>query len=149
MKKSQRMKTVQAIADREEEAQAQLLARLQLKVEQQQQKLAELRQYHKEYSQAATVDRRCNVDLNFLQENRRFLQNLSNAIQSQQFAVKDAELAVKKQRQRWIQARSQSMSRNALTERYLDAERREQDRIEQKVMDDMNNQRFVWQHSHA
>lgn len=149
MKKSQRMKTVQAIADREEQAQAQELARLQLQAEQQHAKLTELRQYYREYSQAAASDQRCKVDLSYLQENRRFLQNLSTAIQNQQHTVRDADHAVKKQRQRWIQARAQAMSRQALTERYRSAEKQQAERLEQKISDDLNNQRFVWKHSHA
>ncbi len=149
MKKSQRMKVVQTIADREEQAQAEGFAKLQLAVQQQRQKLTELRQYYKEYAQAAAIDKNCNIDLSFLQENRRFLQNLANAIQSQQQMLKQAEQAAKKQRQRWVIARAQSKSRRTLTERYLNAELLEQEAVEQKVADDLNNQRFVWQHSQA
>jgi flagellar protein FliJ len=149
MKKSERMKTVQAIADRDEQAQATELARLQQRVEMQQAKLAELRQYYREYAEAARIDASRQVDLTHLQESRHFLQKLTGAIAQQKQHVRDAELAVKKQRKCWIDARSRCLSRNMLADRYREAEYREAERVEQINMDDLNNQRFVWANTHT
>jgi flagellar FliJ protein len=144
MKKSQRMKTVNSLAERQESEQAAVFSKSQRAFDAQQQKLNELQQYYREYADASQPSNAIQLDLNRLQETRQFMSKLAQAIQQQGEAVKKAEKVVNHERQRWLDSRCRTMSLGKLTDRYREHEMQQVNKEEQRQADDLSSQRFVW-----
>jgi flagellar FliJ protein len=144
MKKSQRMKTVNSLAERQESEQAAVFSKSQRAFDVQQQKLNELQQYYREYADASQPYNGIQLDLNRLQETRQFMSKLAQAVQQQGEAVKKAEKVVNDERQRWLGSRCRTMSLGKLTDRYREQETQQVNKEEQRQADDLSSQRFVW-----
>lgn len=144
MKKSQRMKTVNSLAERNEREQADKFAKSQQQCETQQKKLAELKQYYQEYMDSSRKPTGEFLDISRLQESRAFMTKLSGAIAQQSDIVRKAEVVMNTDRKHWMDSRRQSMSMQKLTERYVDQELRQAEATEQRSADDLSSQRFVW-----
>ncbi|CAA0099784.1 flagellar export protein FliJ [Zhongshania aliphaticivorans] len=144
MKKSKRMQTVNSLAEREEQEQANKFAKSQQHCEAQQQKLAELKQYYQEYADASRKVSGEYLDISRLQESRAFMAKLSTAISQQSEIIRKAELLMNEARKHWMDSRRRAMSMQKLTERYLHQELCQAEATEQRLADDLSSQRFVW-----
>ena len=144
MKKSKRMQTVNSIAERDEREHADKYSKSQRHCDAQQTKLAELKQYYKEYVDASRKATGEFLDLNRLQESRAFMAKLSAAIAQQREILRKAELVVNTDRKHWMDSRRRAMSMQKLTERYLKQELYQAEITEQRQADDLSSQRFVW-----
>ena len=105
MKKSQRMKTVNSLAERNEREQADKFAKSQQKCEIQQKKLAELKQYYQEYMDSSRKMSGEFLDISRLQETRAFMTKLSGAIAQQRDIVRNLEVTMNTDRKHWMDSR--------------------------------------------
>ncbi|MEX1667545.1 flagellar export protein FliJ [Zhongshania guokunii] len=144
MKKSQRMQTVNALAERKEQEQAKRFAKSQKHYDHQQKKHDELKQYYREYADTSHNQAAQKLDLNRLQETRQFMSKLAKAIAQQAEAVERAELNLNNERQNWMDSRCRAMSLEKLTDRYRAQEQQQLNTEEQRQADDLSSQRFVW-----
>ncbi|MBU0537995.1 MAG: flagellar FliJ family protein, partial [Gammaproteobacteria bacterium] len=94
MKKSKRMETVNTIAEREEREQANIFAKSQQHCDAQQNKLAELKQYYREYAESSRKATGEFLDITRLQESRAFMAKLAAAISQQSDVIRKAELTM-------------------------------------------------------
>jgi len=144
MKKSQRMQTVNTLAERKEQEQAKRFAKSQKHYDHQQKKYDELKQYYREYADASHNQTAQKLDLSRLQETRQFMSKLAKAIALQAEAVDRAELNLSNERQNWLDSRCRAMSLEKLTDRYRAQEQQQLNAEEQRQADDLSSQRFVW-----
>ncbi|MDF1690913.1 MAG: flagellar export protein FliJ [Zhongshania sp.] len=144
MKKSQRMQTVNTLAERKEQEQAKRFAKSQKHYDHQQKKYDELQQYYREYADASHNQTAQKLDLSRLQETRQFMSKLAKAIALQAEAVERAELNLSNERQNWMDSRCRAMSLEKLTDRYRAQEQQQLNTEEQRQADDLSSQRFVW-----
>lgn len=144
MKKSKRMQTVNSIAERGEQEQAEKFSTSQQHCETQKNKLAELKQYYQEYTDSSRKPVGEFLDITQLQESRAFMAKLAAAIAQQREIIRRAELTMNTNRKHWMDSRCRSMSMQKLTERYVHEELCEAEASEQRVADDLSSQRFAW-----
>lgn len=144
--KSERLKPVNALAERRENERARVFATLQNSHESLQGKLRDLEQYYEEYRSADASHRQ--VDIQRLSETRQFLSKLSQAITMQRDAVELSEKKLAAERAKWMEARRHSKNLENLSEKYRHQERQMAAHAEQRSQDDMNSQRFVWRKMH-
>ena len=144
MKKSQRMQTVNSLADRKEQEQAKRFAKSQKHFDHQQKKYDELKQYYREYADASQSHTEQKLDVHRLQETRHFMSKLAKAVTQQGEAVARAEANVVTERQHWLDSRCRAMSLEKLTDRYREQEQQLVNTEEQRQADDLTSQRFVW-----
>lgn len=144
MKKSKRMETVNTIAEREEREQANIFAKSQQHCDAQQKKLAELKQYYREYAESSRKSTGEFLDIIRMQESRAFMAKLAAAISQQSDIIRKAELAMNADRKHWMDSRRRAMSMQKLTERYVQQELCQAEATEQRLADDLSSQRFVW-----
>lgn len=144
MKKSQRMHTVNTLAERKEQEQAKRFAKSQKHFDHQQKKYTELKQYYREYADASQNQTSQNLDIHRLQETRKFMSKLAKAVAQQAEAVERAEANVVTERQHWLDSRCRAISLEKLTDRYREQEAKQLNTEEQRQADDLSSQRFVW-----
>jgi flagellar FliJ protein len=144
MKKSQRMQTVNTLAERKEQDLAKRFAKSQKHHDHQKKKYDELKQYYREYADAGHSQTTQNLDIHRLQETRQFLSKLAKAVTQQASAVERAEANVATERQHWLDSRCRAMSLEKLTDRYREQEAKQLNTEEQRQADDLSSQRFVW-----
>lgn len=144
MKKSQRMHTVNTLAERKEQEQAKRFAKSQKHFDHQQKKYTELKQYYREYADASQNQTSQNLDIHRLQETRQFMSKLAKAVAQQAEAVERAEANVVTERKHWLDSRCRAMSLEKLTDRYREQEAKQLNTEEQRQADDLSSQRFVW-----
>ena len=144
MKKSQRMQTVNTLADRKEQEQAKRFAKSQKHFDHQQKKYTELKQYYREYADASNQQTAEKLDVHRLQETRHFISKLAKAVAQQSEAVQKAQANLELERQRWLDSRCRAMSLEKLTDRYREQEQKIVNTEEQRQADDLSSQRFVW-----
>lgn len=146
-KKSERLQSVHAVADRDTQLQAGEYNVSRASLEQQQKKLSDLKQYYAEYSAASSLHRVESLDIQRLLETRQFMNKLSDAIAQQGHIVSQAEGAVIDSKNKWVNARKKSKSLEQLSSNQRDIERKHDDVLQQKAADDLNAQRFVWRNN--
>lgn len=144
MKRSQRLKPVLGVAQREQDTLARhsQAARQQLQLAED--KLSQLRQYHQEYAQRLHPGQGQRLDIAHMQEARLFLQRLADAIGLQTQEVQRQQARSAEAEQAWIKARQHCQSLENLLEQYRAEERAARDRADQARADDLAGQRHVW-----
>jgi len=136
MSPSKRLKPVQRIAlDREQKA-ARQMGRAHQTLQQEEQKLHQLKQYQQEYLERYQRAARQGMSASQLQEYRAFLAKLDGAIEQQRAAVEERLLAHSTSKQSWRQTHTRSQALDKVADRYRQRERQESERKEQKESDD-------------
>lgn len=141
MKRSQRMQPVRKLKQQEERQLAKKLAQAQQALQREQSQLNMLHQYQREYFQGLTGSRQqartgaiSAVDL---EKYQMFLSRLEKAIQNQNQVTVIKEKAVEAARQAWAQANARLKALDNLIEKMRLEEEREQDKREQRLIDDL------------
>lgn len=101
MNLAKRLQTVQLLAQRRERNAAGELAEVKLKLDAERQTLEQLAAYHREYTERLTNDHDRHVDVQRIQADRVFLNQLASAVERQQQTVQRAEQAYGQQQRRW------------------------------------------------
>ena len=137
MTKSQRMKPVQRVADAREQAAAKDLAAAQRYQHEQEARLAELRQYQREYLQQSQALGQAGISAARFMELQRFLANLDKAVEQQRQVVDGAVRVVEQKRRAWQEAYRKCKSLDKAVQRFSEQELYEQSQREQKEIDEV------------
>ena len=141
MKRSQRMQPVRKLKQQEERQLAKKLAQAQQALQREESQLTMLHQYQREYFQGLTGSqqqaRTGTISATDLEKYQMFLSRLERAIQNQNQVKVLKEKAVEAARQAWAQANARLKALDNLIETMRLEEQREQDKKEQRLIDDL------------
>ncbi|RDL43656.1 flagellar export protein FliJ [Marinomonas piezotolerans] len=145
MKKSQRMQILVDVSKRKEDEVVKMLARDQTRLQQDQQKLAELKDYASQYDQQRNL-----LGLSpYLTTNyQHFVDRVQQAIQQQETQVRRSQQQVDMTMKRWQDARAKTKGMDWLKEKSVDEEMRFSDRQEQKQIDEFASRVFFERMKH-
>jgi flagellar FliJ protein len=107
-------------------------------MQQQEAKLSELKQFHKEYMGRFQGTARAGISAAQLQEYRAFLGKLERAIREQEKIVSASLRECSDHRQNWQHKHMRTQVMGKVMARYQDSERKEVESREQKETDDHN-----------
>lgn len=141
MVKSERMQTVAGLAKDKENRAALTLADLRRQHEEQEQRLAELRQFHGEYLARLENMGREGIDIQQLRQYRRFNERLGEAVQQQQRMVDDARQRLDRQNLSWSDASAKRRALDETVSRLRSEETAHAVRKEQREADDRAQRR--------
>lgn len=140
MKKSHRMQILVDLAKRKEEHAAQQLARDKAKVQHDEQKLSELRDYASQYeSERNLLGLSAYLTTNY----QHFVNRVQQAIVQQESAVGRSEQQADMSMRKWLQARSKTKSMDWLKEKNHKAELVVEAKQEQRQSDEFAMRRFL------
>ncbi|MBU2020773.1 MAG: flagellar export protein FliJ [Gammaproteobacteria bacterium] len=140
MKKSHRMQILVDLAKRKEDSAAQQLARDKAKVQYDEQKLNELREYAGQYeSERNLLGLSAYLTTNY----QHFVNRVQQAIVQQESAVGRSEQQADMSMRRWLQARSKTKSMDWLKEKNHKAELVVEAKQEQRQSDEFAMRRFL------
>lgn len=136
-KRSDRMQRVQGIAENEERKYCRAMGDAQRTLDEQQQRLADLRQYRDEY--AARQPKAVSGAVSSVQwaDFQNFLRRLDDAVHAQSQLVDGGKQNRDLHRQRWMIKRQKMESLQRVVDRYRSDEIRADEREQQKVQDDL------------
>lgn len=136
MVRSKRIQPIVELAENREMDAARKLGQARKLLERHQQRLTELVTYRQEYSRHFDQSRGGRMGVMKLNEYRMFLSRLDEAVRQQRELVEQAQRECDQSRQGWLQTRTRSQALDKVKDRYLGEERREAERIEQKITDE-------------
>ncbi len=136
MSRSKRLQPVQRVTEAREKDAAQALGDAQQQLQHLRQQLKELEHYREEYRNQYLQSGSTGFSAQKLQQMQGFLASLDKAIQQQHQNITQAELLCEQKKQLWHQARGRTQALEKVAERYLDEERQQQNRREQKENDE-------------
>ncbi|XOZ33889.1 flagellar export protein FliJ [Halomonadaceae bacterium KBTZ08] len=142
-RRSQRLQVVLDMEDRKEQAARERFQAAQQELAQQQQRLDELESYHEEYQNQIRSEASGTTTAARLQAGQQFISQLVAAIAQQQQQVDRHKETVEQARQQWQQARERREGMKRYIETCRQREAREDERQEQKALDEAANQRFA------
>ncbi|MEQ6886932.1 flagellar export protein FliJ [Salicola sp. Rm-C-2C1-2] len=142
-RRSQRLQVVLEIEDRKEQAARERFQATQQALAEQQQRLEELERYHGEYQQQIRDEASGTTSAARLQAGQQFISQLVAAIGQQQQQVDRHRETMEQARQQWQQARERREGMARYIETCRQREAREDERQEQKMLDEASNQRFA------
>lgn len=139
MKKSERMQVLVEIAQRKEDEVAKAMAVDRARLNHDQQKLQELKDYAEQYEQQRNL-----LGLSpYLTTNyQHFVNRLQQAVQQQEQQVKRSEQQVGMAMKRWQNARAKTKGMDWLKEKSINEENVLADKQEQKQIDEFANRAF-------
>lgn len=144
MKKSERIKPVQGVAEREEKKATDAFVCAQNNLRQAQHKLQELCDYRADYQQHAAPGAGV-LNLRQLQDTRAFLTKLNDVIAIQRSIVTQCETQLEAARSQWLSKRQKAHSLDRLAVEYRHQEQHATRRREQQHSDELNVLRHSWQ----
>jgi flagellar FliJ protein len=136
LKKSQRIQPVVKVAENHEQQAAQVLGKAQAALTQAEQRLQELQTYRNEYVRRFQEAGAAGMGAVRMEDYRRFLHNLSQAIEQQMQVVAGKEREVEAQRRQWHTRRSKVKMLDNVVARYVLEEQRKADKKEQAEQDE-------------
>jgi len=135
-KKSQRFNSVMKYTESKEDQAAQKLAASQHNLQDQQQRLQSLQQFHDEYAQRFNLVGQQGMQAGQVRDYYAFIVKLKGAVEQQERMVAIAEGNVEEKKTAWIKTRTETQKANIILKRYLSLEQRQADKIEQKDSDE-------------
>lgn len=136
MVKSKRMGSIKKLAENEETRAGKLLGASQHRLQREQAKLLELKNYREEYRARLSTPDTASVDVRQLSEYRLFLMRLNEAIQQQEAKVNEATQHCEQSREGWHRSRQNTQILGNVVDRYRAEEQQQQQRQEQREQDD-------------
>ena len=135
MTRSRRLKPVVQHADDKEQQALQEVARCQNQLQAEQQRLDQLQQYRHEYQSRKTDTGKLYSSFELV-EFQRFLQQLDQTIEQQQLVLKQCEVTLNGKREQWKETRVNAKLMHKVVDNLQQQETRQQEKIEQKEMDE-------------
>ena len=126
---------VAALAAAEEKRFGEQAGRSQRHLNEQLERLGELNAFRHNYARKNLGQG--GVSSAHLKDYQSFLERLDSAVKAQQQIVRDCELNVATHRQRWLVKRQKLESLERVLEKYRAADRTREDKLEQKLLDDL------------
>jgi flagellar FliJ protein len=136
MTKSQRLKPVSHIAESRERDAARLMGEQQQHLDQQYQKLDELRGYRAEYAQRMQDAGANGIDARQMLEYNNFLRRLDEAARFQQQKIEESKRLLEIRTREWRALHTRTEALNKVVSRFQAEEQRVNDRREQHENDD-------------
>ncbi len=140
-RRSQRMGTVHRVAGGRAATAARRLAERRDELDQEQERLAQLRGFRREYEQKLAVSGQNGIDAYRLRDYNAFLARIDRAVDEQRGALVQAEREVEQLREHWLEKWGNARALEQLVGRYRQQERRTADIREQKNNDELGRQR--------
>lgn len=137
MTRSQRMQPVQRVAEDRADAAAKVYAEARKRLEEQRARLQQLIQYRQDYLNQRAANNGGAMDGFRLRDYNAFIARIDTAIQHQQQAVAVAEGEAQRTRRLWTDVLGRARAIEKVVERYQDDERREDNRREQRLSDEL------------
>ena len=130
-----KIKKLVSLANAEERQSGERTGRVQTQLNDQLRRLSELNAYRQSYAEKADDQER--IHSVHWKDYQNFLYRLDQAVRSQQEIVQDCERSLETHRRRWLQKRQRLESLQKVENRYLKEAEIEDDRREQRVLDDL------------
>ncbi|GAB1262008.1 flagellar export protein FliJ [Aurantivibrio plasticivorans] len=143
-RKSQKLDVVKKLAEQKESKAASLLQEQQEKLASENEFLSQLSEYYDSY--LSDIDQQLQVSPEELLRYRGFSQQLAKSVKQIEQKISHTEQAVQFAREEWAQLRHKRSAIEDLIESAIQEERAEDDRIEQKYLDELVGQRFYTTH---
>lgn len=137
MAKPFRLRTLLEHARHRLEAAERLLRMLRRKEEDAQRRLDELRQYHADYQARLAGRGQVGIDIQLWRDYHVFLIKLEAAVRHQEGEVAQLHGHWLKAQTAWLEQRKRVRSFEVLAQRQADAEMRRQDKLEQRMFDEL------------
>jgi len=145
MRRSQRLQVVLDLELRREDGALEVMARARESWDQETQRLDELRNYHREYQEQLRAASRGQVSAGQLQSWQHFISRLANALTQQEQRVQEAMGQFEQSRENWRQIHERRRGMERFISECRDQERRADDRLEQKQLDEAASNRYARQ----
>ena len=133
---SKRFKPVQRVAESQEQKAARAFGQSQRQMEDQEARLEELRQYHREYMQRFEKSSKLGMTAVQLNEYRAFLAKLEAAIKAQEEIVLASQQNRSSHKEKWQQKHMRSQVLDKVVARYTSEDRKKHEAREQKESDE-------------
>ncbi len=135
---SKRLKPVQRVAASRERTAAMELGDSRRRMREHEERLEELRGYHREYLERFHTSAKSGMSATQLQEYRAFLTKLERAIHEQESVVERSRSECSVRQENWQQKHVRTQALGKVVERYEREEQKQQDVREQKESDERN-----------
>ena len=142
MTRSNRLKPIVKVAESHEKEAARLLGVQQRLLDQHEARLGELLSYRKEYREQFQEVGKEGIKASKMHDYQSFLQRLNFAITQQRQMIEQAILGYEQHKQNWQGKRSRTQALDKTVERFKKQEEKEDDRKEQKELDEHAQRRF-------
>lgn len=137
MARSDRMKpVVQVVSNRERDA-AKALGDCQRMLDEQVQRMEELKTYRLEYISRLQDTSQQGIQVETLRQWHQFLAGLDKAIEQSQLQIERTREICEQRRQEWFQARSKKKAVGRVVERFVEEEQKVEGKREQKTIDEI------------
>ncbi len=133
---SRRFEPVQRVAKSREDSAARELGDSKRRMQEQESKLSDLKQYHQEYLDRFSTAAKNGMSASQLQEYRAFMSKLESAIEAQQRVVQERQMECTSRKEEWKQKRVSTQALDKVMERFQTAEQKARDSLEQKESDE-------------
>jgi len=140
MKKSERLAPLLKLEKNREQEQVKVLADARGKVAEQQQKLQQLKDYRGEYERMVSQEGAQGISATRLQGYYQFLNRLSTAITQQEEQLELVRQQENLAKNQWFEQRGAVKRMDSLIERNVQQERLDEDKREQKMLDEQAQQ---------
>ncbi|MEW8507027.1 MAG: flagellar export protein FliJ [Candidatus Thiodiazotropha sp.] len=138
MSPSKRLKPVQRFAHSKEQKAARIMGQARKNLQQEEAKLAQLKQYHQEYLARFKQMAGEGMSSSQLQEYRAFLAKLDEAVKQQQDVVAASMVSHSSSKRAWKQNHSRTQALNKAVDRFREQEKKVADTREQKESDELS-----------
>ena len=140
-KRTRKIDKIVSLAASEERRLGEMVGRCRRRLDEQLARLGELNAYRHTYAKKSPQG--SSVSAAQWKDYQNFLHRLDGALQAQQQIVSDCEQTLETHRQRWLAKRRRLESLERVLEKYQQADRATEDRLEQKALDDLPARRNV------
>jgi len=139
--RSTRMEPVRRVADQRAQAAAKRLAERREALEQERERLEQLRAFRREYEQKLAFAGQNGIDAYRLRDYNAFLGRIDQAIAQQREQLGKIEAEAEQLREHWLAEWGNAKALEQLVERYRARERRDAEAREQRQNDEIASQR--------
>jgi len=146
--KSQRMKPVNQLAEKQEKEYAIIYSQCLAKVQAFEEQLQKLYSYRDGYNQQFIELSNQGVGTNRLQDILKFMTNLNVSIDGVGLQIRQQQRVCDEKKKLWMEKHNKKRIYKTVTEKYIDEEQVIQNKNEQKLMDEFNQSQFHRKHNH-
>lgn len=143
MKRSERLKPIMALAEQKERDAASALGFLKNKIDAEEQKKIQLKEYGLEYHQQIIESGKQGVSGATLRRHYEFMTKLNDASHQQNGHIEELQEQVSQVQQYWLGTQGKLKAFEKLVEKAQKEEQVVQDKQDQKVMDELSSQAYT------
>ena len=140
--KSQRMKPVNQLAQKQEQQSAIIYSQCQSKVQEMESQLQKLYTYREGYNQQVIEMSKQGIGSHRLQDTLMFMNNLNRNIETMLLQIQQQKKVCEEKKRSWMQMHNKKRIYNTVTEKYISEEQIVKNKNEQKLVDEFNQASF-------